>query len=67
MTPSIQPGKYPRGTYSKVARKLGIKPQTVRLVALGKMTSARVMSALRAEARLARRRKSAATDASVAA
>ncbi len=38
---------YPRGTYSKVARQLGITPQTVRDVAIGAKRSARVERALR--------------------
>lgn len=60
MTPPVDAGKqYPRGTYSKIARRLGVTPQTVRLVAIGKATSARVTAQLRYEARLARRRKSA--------
>lgn len=60
MTPPVEPRKpFRRGTYSKIARKLGITPQTVRLVALGKGKSARVEAELRREERLARRRKSA--------
>ncbi len=53
MTPNPQPHKpLPRGTYSKIARKLGVAPATVRDVALGIKTSARIM----AEVRRVRRR-----------
>lgn len=57
MTPTDEPRKaYPRGTYSKIARKLGITPQTVRLVAIGSVTSARVTKELRRVERNQRRR-----------
>lgn len=39
-------GKLPRGTYSKIARRLKVSPQHVRGVALGKNTSKRVSRAL---------------------
>lgn len=34
--------QYPRGTYSKVARRLKVSPQHVRNVALGRTTSRRI-------------------------
>lgn len=46
MTTTIEPKRYPRGTYSKIARELKVAPQTVRLVALGKATSGRIAKAL---------------------
>lgn len=51
-----------RGTYSKVARRLGVTPQHVRLVALGAVKSARVTAELRKEQRNARRRASVPLD-----
>ena len=52
----INTSPYARGTYSKVARRLGVTPQAVRLVALGKVTSARIAVELRREARRFARR-----------
>lgn len=40
-----------RGTFSKIARRLGVSPQAVRLVYIGHATSKRIASELRREAR----------------
>ena len=48
------------GTYSRIARKLGVTPQHVRHVALGRSTSKRVSSELKRELRKRRSRKLAA-------
>jgi hypothetical protein len=54
MTPTEETRKpYPRGTYSKVARRLSVTPQHVRLVALGVVKSARVTRELAKEQRKA--------------
>jgi hypothetical protein len=47
---------YPRGTYSKVARKLAVTPQSVRDVALGIKRSARIARELKREQRKAQRK-----------
>lgn len=50
------PSPYPRGTYSKIARELGVTPQAVRYVALGANKSERIAAALSREARRFARR-----------
>lgn len=51
------PGKaYPRGTFAKVAKRLGVTSQAVSLVARSKSTSARIARELRKEARKAEQR-----------
>jgi predicted transcriptional regulator len=58
MTPTGDLSKaYPRGTFAKVARRLGVTPQAVSLVADGKSTSARIAAELRREQRNAKRRE----------
>lgn len=56
---------YPRGTYSRVARKLGVTAQAVRLVARGDSVSARIAKELRREWLKAQRKanKTRASDA----
>jgi len=65
MTATIEARKlYPRGTFSAIARELGVTPQSVRDVARGTSTSARIAEALRrvaARERRRQRRREAAT------
>lgn len=61
MTPPAEPRKpYPRGTYTRIAVRLGVTPQAVRLVALDLSKSRRIAAELKRVERNMRRRKVAA-------
>jgi len=52
ISPELSCAAMIRGVYSEVARKLGVTPQHVRLVGVGRRTSRRVSKAIMREIRL---------------
>lgn len=54
---------YPHGTFAKIARRFGVTPQAVSLVAQGKSKSRRIEAELRREWRKARKRAPVAAAA----